>query len=192
MSRKFFAGLAPLVAAIAFAVIPAAAQASPEWFKGKTALTSSPITATTSGNLTFSALGSVIKCKVKDAEELWNSSSLIGEDSMVAFTPSACKAKPPLASCGPGLAEVLANGLPWPSHLIPGPPIRDEIQKMRILIRCPGTVGDEFEGSLSPEVAKGALIFGPGSGSLLDPSKNPLTISGVDKLEAGPGKISAK
>jgi hypothetical protein len=193
MNRKFFAGIAPLMVVIALAVIPAAAQASPAWFKGKTELTSSPITATTSGVLTFTALGSVIKCKVKDAEELWNPApGGPGQDLMTAFTLSVCKVKPALSSCAPGSVEVLANGLPWPSHLIPGPPIRDEIQKMRILVRCPGTVGDEFEGSLTPEVAKGALVFGPGSGTLLDPSSNPMTVSGTDKFEALPGKISAK
>lgn len=177
---------------IAVGVIPAAAQASPAWFKGKAEPTSSPITATTAGALTFTALGSVIKCKVKDAEELWNPvPGGPGQDSMTAFTLSACKVKPAFSACAPSSIEVIANGLPWPSHLIPGPPIRDEIQKMRIIVRCPGTVGDEFEGSLTPEVAKGALIFGPGSGTLLDPSKNPMTVSGVDKFEALPGKISA-
>jgi hypothetical protein len=48
-----------------------------------------------------------------------------------------------------------------------------------------------LEGSLTPEVAKGALVFGPGSGSLLDPSLNPMTVSGTDKFAALPGKISA-
>jgi hypothetical protein len=33
MSRKFFAGLSPLLAVIAFAVVPAAAQAEPHWYK---------------------------------------------------------------------------------------------------------------------------------------------------------------
>src|ERR1035437_7507153 len=99
MSRKSVAGIAPLLVVIAFALIPAAAQASPEWIKGKSAIGSSPLPATTSGPLTCTALGSVIKCKVKDAEELWNATSGVGQDSMTAFTLSACKVKPALASC---------------------------------------------------------------------------------------------
>ena len=100
--------------------------------------------------------------------------------------------------CPPGKVEVLANGLPWPSVLVttsPGPPpvIVDEIKKVRIQLRCvPGTVGDEFEGTLSPEVVGNTLLFGPGSGTLLDPTLNPMTVSGKDKIVAGPGKVTAK
>lgn len=72
--------------------------------------------------------------------------------------------------------------------------IRDEIQKMRLQLRCvPGAITDEFEGSLTPEVGVGTLNFGgPEGGQLQDAGLNPLTITGTDKLKAPPGKITAQ
>jgi hypothetical protein len=195
MRKKLFAGLAPLLAVTAFAVVPAAAQAAPHWYKKGVLVGSVPITVATSGALTLSALSTVIVCKVNDSEKIWNpAGGGAGEDLVTAFTLSKCKVKAGSSACPKGPAEVLSNGLGWPSHLIPGTPIRDEIQKIRLIVRCiPGTVGDEFEGSLTPEVGNGKLIFGgPGGGMLLDSFSNPMTIAGTDNLIAPPGKITAK
>lgn len=153
------------------------------------------MTVVTSGNLSFSALGAVIKCKVSDGEEIWNPvGGGAGEDTMTSFNLTKCKVTTPSSACTKGATEVLSNGLSWPSQLIPGTPIRDEIQKMRIIIRCmTGTPPDEFEGSLTPEVGNGKLIFGgPGGGLLQDPFLNKMEISGIDNMAAGPGKITAK
>lgn len=201
MNKKLFASLAPLLAVTAFAVVPAAAQAEPHWYKGTTLIGSSPITIATSGNLTLNTLGASIKCKVTDAEEIWNPvGGGAGQDSVTAFMLTGCKNKVASASCPKGPITITAEGLPWPSRLFSTPPpasvIRDEITKIRLNVGCAGsagTVGDVFEGSLTPEVGNGTLIFGPGSGSLLDSGSNPLTISGVDKLKGPPkGKITAK
>ena len=72
--------------------------------------------------------------------------------------------------------------------------IRDEIEKVRLVVKCnAASAGDEFEGTLTPEVGNGVLIFGgPGGGTLFDGSLNPMTVSGKDKLKAPPGKITAK
>lgn len=197
--RKKFAVLAPLLAIMAFAVIPASAQAVPHWYKKNLPIGSGPIPAATAGALELTALGTTVKCKVKDTEEIWNpASGGPGEDLMTAFTLVNCKSKPGNSACPPGNVEVLANGLPWPSVLVttalgPPPVIVDEIKKIRLLLRCiPGTVGDEFEGTLSPQVVGKVLLFGPGSGTLTDPSLNPMTVSGNDKIVAGPGKVTAK
>ncbi len=195
MQKKLFASFLPLLALAALAVLPAVAQAVPHWYKKGVPIGSAPVPVATSGAFTLNALSTTIKCKVKDAEEIWNpASGGPGEDLLTAMTLSGCKAKPASSACPKGAVEVFANGLPWPSHLIPGPPIRDEIQKVRLLVRCiPGTVGDEFEGSLTPEVGNGSLLFGgPMGGTLLDPSLNPMTVTGKDKLTAPPGKVTAK
>jgi hypothetical protein len=197
--KKQFAAIVPLLAVVAFMVVPAAAQAVPHWYKKGVLVGSVPVPVKTAGALTLNALGTTVKCKVTDSEEIWNpASGGPGQDLVTAFATSKCKTTAVSPVCPKGPAEVIANGLPWPSHLFTTPPpgsvIRDEIEKIRLLFRCiPGTPGDEFEGSLTPEVGNGVLIFGgPGGGQLLDGSSNPMTVTGSDKLIAPPGKITAK
>ncbi len=195
MKKKFFVGLVPLLSIAAFAVMPAVAQAVPHWYKQNKLIGSAPVTVATSGNLTLTSPGSVIKCKVNDSEEIWNpASGGPGQDLVTAFTLSKCKNKTSSAACPKGPIEVLSAGLPWPSELIAGTPIRDEIKKVRLVVRClAGTVPDEFEGALTPEVGNGMLVFGgPGGGTLFDALLNPMTVAGKDKLTAPPGKITAK
>ncbi|HEX4467792.1 MAG TPA: hypothetical protein VH025_11445 [Solirubrobacteraceae bacterium] len=197
MNRKFLAAIAPVLACTALAVAPALAQAEPHWYKGKVLLGSTPMTVTTSGNLTINALGATIKCKVNDAEEVWNPSGGPGVDLMAAFTLTNCKNKVATAACPKGAIAVTAEGFSWPSRLFTEAPttIRDEINKVRLNVGCAGTsgtVGDVFEGTLTPEVGKGKLAFGgAGGGTLVDAGLNPLTVSGNDKF-ASPKGILAK
>jgi hypothetical protein len=201
MSRSFTAGLAPLLALIAFAVVPAAAQAEPHWYKKNALVGSGPVTTTTKGGLVLNALGAEIKCKVNDKEEIWNpASGGAGEDSMTGFALIKCKNKIATPACPKGAITVIAENLPWRTLLVSTPPpgsvIRDLIFGVTLWVGCAnsaGTVGDVFEGTLSPEVGLGKLIFGgPGGGTLLDSSSNPLTVSGVDSIKAPPGKVTAK
>jgi len=119
---------------------------------------------------------------------------------MTAFVLSGCKNKVASAACPKGALTIKAEGLPWPSRLISTPPpgsvIRDEIVGIKLLVGCAGssgTVGDLFEGSLSPEVGNGTLIFGgPGGGTLFDSGANPMTASGIDKLMVPKSNITAK
>jgi hypothetical protein len=198
MQKKLLAGIAPMLALVAFAVVPAAAQAEPHWYKGKVALGSTPLAVTTGGNLTLNALGATIKCKVNDVEEIWNpSAGGPGVDLMTAFNLSKCKVKVASPGCPKGPITVLAENLPWPSRLFTEPPatIRDEIATVRLNVGCAnsaGTVGDVFEGKLTPEVAKGRLVFGgPSGGVLVDSGANPLTVSGNDNFTS-PKTILAK
>jgi hypothetical protein len=191
--------LIPLLALVAFAAIPAAAQALPHWYKKGVIIGSSPVTVVTSGAFTVTTPSLTVKCKLSDSEEIWNpASGGPGQDLMTSFTFAGCKNKASSAACPKNTAEVLPNGLPWPSHLISSTSsptvIRDEIQKMRLIVRClAGTVPFEYEGSLTPEVGNGALIFGgPGGGALLEGGINPLTLTGKDKMTAPPGKITAQ
>ncbi len=201
MNRKLLASLAPLLAITAFAFAAAAAQAEPHWYKKNALVGSSPVTVATAGTLTLNALSATIKCKVADSEEIWNpAGGGAGQDLVQAFVLSGCKNKVSSAACPKGKLEVKAEALPWPSRLFSTPPpgsvIRDEIAGIRLLVACissAGTVGDVFEGSLTPEVGNGALIFGgPGGGMLFDSGSNPMTVSGKDTLKAPPGKITAK
>jgi hypothetical protein len=198
MIQKRFACLAPLLAVMAFAVVPAAAQAAPHWYKKNIAVGPTPVTVTTAGTLTLNALSTTIVCKVNDAEEIWNPTGGAGQDLVTAFALT-CKNKVASAACPKGKVSVLAEALGWPSRLISTPPpgsvIRDEIVKVRLNVGCAGssgTVGDVFEGSLTPEVGKGKLIFGgPGGGTLFDGASNPMTVSGMDSLKGAPGQITA-
>ncbi len=202
MKIKSMAGLAPLLALIAFAVVPAAAQAAPHWYKKNVLVGSAPVTTVTVGTLTLKALGAEIKCKVNDNEEIWNpASGGAGEDLMTGFLLVVpCKNKVASPGCPKGPLTVIAENLPWRTLLVSStatpPVIRDFIFGVRLWVGCSnsaGTLGDVFEGTLSPEVGVGALIFGgPGGGTLLDSFSNPLEVSGKDNIIAPPGKITAK
>ena len=200
MRRKFLAGLVPCVAVAAFALAPAAAQAEPHWYKKGVLVGSAPVATTTKGSVVLKALGAEIKCKVNDKEEIWNpASGGAGEDLMTGFALINCKNKIATPACPKGPISVIAENLPWPSRLVTTPPpgsvIRDVIMGVTLNVGCAGssgTVGDVFEGTWSPEVGVGALIFGPGSGTLFDSSANPLETTGVDTIKAPPGKIGAK
>lgn len=198
MNRKLLTGIAPVLAVAVFAVAPAVAQAEPHWYKNKAPIGSAPLTVTTAGNLTLNALGATISCKVNDAEEIWNpASGGPGVDLMQAFNLSKCKVKVASAACPKGAITVAAEGLPWPSRLFTEPPatIRNEIVKVRLNVGCAGssgTVGDVFEGTLTPEVVKGKMVFGgPSGGTLFDAGANPLTVSGNDNFTS-PKTILAK
>lgn len=201
MNKRFFASLAPLLAITAFAVVPAAAQAEPHWYKNNVPVGPGHVTMATKGMLVFSVLGVTIKCKLNDSEEIWNPiGGGAGEDLVTAFALTGCKNKVASPVCPKGAVTIKSEGLPWPSRLVSTPPpgsvIRDEILKIRLLVGCAGssgTVGDEFEGSLSPEVGNGILIFGgPGGGTLFDSGANPMTASGIDKLMVPKSNITAK
>jgi hypothetical protein len=200
MRRKFLAGLVPCLAVAAFALAPAAAQAEPHWYKKGVPVGSAPVATTTVGAVIFKALGAEIKCKVNDKEEIWNpTSGGAGEDLMTGFALINCKNKVASPGCPKGPITVTAENTPWVTRLVTTPPpgsvIRDYIYGVKLVVGCAnsaGTVGDVFEGTWSPEVGTGALIFGPGSGTLFDPSSNPLETKGVDTIKAPPGKIEAK
>ena len=144
------------------------------------------VTVKTSGTLTLNTEFGPVTCKVKDVEEIWNPASGNGEDLMTVFVLSGCKSKlcPPKQK-----TEVNALGLPWPSHLTAGSPVRDEIEKVDLEIRCSiSGYLDEYKGTLTPEVGNSVLTFGAGSGELEDSLHHKATITGTDKLA---GKITA-
>jgi hypothetical protein len=196
MSRKLLAGLTPLLV-ISALVLPAAAQALPHWYKKNVQLTAAHTTVATGGSLTFTSVLATVKCKVSDAEEIWNPvGGGPGEDLVTGFTTSGCKIKVGSSACPKvgSTPTIVANGLNWPSFLVNTPPIRDEIVKIRLKFGCSaGAVPDEFEGTLTPAVGNGKLVFGgPGGGALHDALLNTMEVSGNDTMVALPGKVTAK
>lgn len=190
MSRKLYAAFVPLLAVIAFAVMPAIAQAEPHWYKceakaggtyhdpdctetagtklfAQTRLpfTSEKLPIATYGILVLhnATLGTVT-CHVVDEGNIWNTTlAAAGKDEITLFTNSSCVASP--TAC-PGITiTALRKGSPlsetnaWPTHLIPGPPIRDVIEEIEIKVVCPGVIETTFTGTLMPKIVNGSPSF---------------------------------
>jgi alpha-tubulin suppressor-like RCC1 family protein len=177
--------------------ILATAEPVPHWFKGNVELPPGGPhqNMTTKGALTFHTLGVATVCKLKDEEKIWNPlGGGAGEDEVTLFTLGSTKCGSTPQVCPPHTStEVISKGLAWPSHLIyVAPVIRDEIEKIKLEVRCGGTYVDEFEGTLTPTVGDGVLEFGNGSGQLKDGAGNITTVTGIDKLKAPPGAITAQ
>ena len=172
MNRRLLSALVPLLAIVALAAIPAAAQAEPHWYvKGKP-LTKKKNVKTEAG-LTIGPIPGttiVVSCKVKDVETLENpASGGPGIDLMKAFKVTSCGPNPcPVNSAGiAGALKVNALGLPWPSRLVEVPPIADEISGITLEFTCKKT-GPLFTltGTLFPWVNLNQLEFTSGTGTL--------------------------
>jgi hypothetical protein len=186
MNRKIFG--AALLAVAAFATTPVLAQAAPPlWLSNGKPIPAGVVEpVATSGKLTITlraptgALISVIKCKVKDKENIQNGPNG-GIDEMVAFTLTGCKGKPSPCPAGTQL-EVVAPNLPWRTALVAGEPIRDQIFGMLLEVRCSKRILSIYEGTLLPIVGNSVLTFDAGSGALSG-AMGTLQIGGSDKLK---------
>jgi len=197
--KKLLGFLAMVTAACA--MTSAAAQAAPpEWLSNGKPIPAGVVEpVATSGKLTITlraATGgpiSTINCKVVDEENIQNTPEG-GLDEMKDIRFAGCKAKPSPCPAGT-VTEIRALGLPWRSQLIPGPPIRDEFFGVALEVTCSGKIlVGVYIGTLSPEVGKSVLVFGPGSGMLSEPKSGGFAeITGKDKLKGPPGdtKITA-
>jgi alpha-tubulin suppressor-like RCC1 family protein len=116
----------------------------------------------------------VVKCKVKDEETIVNPvGGGAGTDELTQFTASSCSGKP--VGCPAGSkVELLAHNLPWHSHLVAGPPIRDVIEGVDLEVRCGGVPFELITENLEPTVGTSVLDF---TG----------TVSGSDKLTGPKG-----
>ncbi len=169
----------------------------PHWYSnGKRIAEGTPETVKTGGTLVFTAtLGGstgTLKCKVADTEIVENPlGGFAGTDEMTAMSFSGCVLTPkcPLVD----KLEVIANVLPpWPSELLAGTPIRDEISSISVEVKCVGSspASVTYTGTLTPEVASSsALVFGPGSGSLTGSNTAIATVAGTDKLTGPTGDL---
>jgi hypothetical protein len=209
MSRKLYAAFVPLLAVVAFAIAPAAAQAAPHWYschevaagtgkytdpdctklaKGNFELTRLPFTSAktqviTWGKLTLhnATLGEVT-CKKIDAGNVWNTVlANPGLDNIEAFTLYECTS----TTCE-GTTTVTAAGLPWLTELVAGPPIRDKTTGISVTIKCTKPVVEAtFTGELTPEFVNDSpsyTEFGAGSGHLTSSVFGEGTVTGKDKI----------
>jgi len=217
MIKKLSASLVPLLA-IAFAMLPVAARAAPHWYSnGKLIKEGEVVPLTTTSNaLKFHVSGSdydiKLQCALRDQETITNpTGGGPGTEEVTEFALSGCSGtnKPERVTeplCPAGVEpEVITEGLPWLSRLIPGPPIRDEI------VAGPGVSGeaivlaprclvlgnyqyfDLFSGILIPTVGNSVLTFGTAV-ELRDIHEHIVTVTGKDKLKGPPGdqKITAQ
>jgi hypothetical protein len=167
----------------------------PHWYSnGKRIPEGTPEPVKTSGTLEFTAtLGlstATLKCKAADTEVVENPlGGLAGIDEMTALAFSGCVLVPKCPAADK--LEVVAKP-PFPSELIAGTPIRDEISAITVDVKCAGSnpASVVYTGTLTPEVATtSALVFGPGSGSLTGSNTATATVSGTDKLTGPTGDI---
>jgi len=213
MSKKLYTAFVPLFAVAAFAVMPAVAQAQPHWYRNGTIIKAGKTVKVTTHSvlpgLDFKALGVTITCKVvTDKGTVTNpTSGGAGYDNITNFVNKECTATP-ASPCKTGETleltalkgeEPLTAENEWPSTLLAGPPIRDEIREIEIWIECnkagTKTVLDTFTGTLTPKIVNGttgteagcaagtdtvAEFDEPGSGFLLDPAGNKGFPSGKD------------
>lgn len=192
MSRKIYAALLPLLAVIAFASMSGAAQAAPHWYickhetvathewsdsacsvasakKGEYERVRLPFNeaektrVTTFGKLTLEAsTGATVTCFVSDRGKIWNVAlTTNGLDEITAFENYECTSN----FCETGLS-VTAEGLPWPTELLAGPPVKVRIgtaaKPVKIRLKCttPTEVNLLFEGTLEPEWVNGTQTNG--------------------------------
>jgi hypothetical protein len=189
MSKKLYGALLPVIAVVAFASISGAAQAAPHWYKcvhvgggasqyrdsscsEKTGtgeyervrlpFTEEKLRVKTFGKLALEASnGATINCFVDDHGKIWNTIlEKPGLDEVQVFENYECTSN----FCETGLAAT-SEGLPWPTELVAGPPIRDKIGsaakpvKIRLTCTKPAT-NLLFEGTLEPEFVNGTQANG--------------------------------
>jgi hypothetical protein len=190
MNRRFL-GLAPLLAVIALATLPAVSQAEPHWYLGSAPLKAGKkMSVKTEGKLLFSIPGTTIQvsCAVKDVEVLLNPiGGGAGVDSMKSFKLSSCGPNPcpVLASGKQGTLKVNSLKLPWASRLVEIPPIADEISGIEIEFTCKKVPFLTMSGTLFPWVNLGFLEFTAATGTL-----SGVTVTGIDNFS--PPTITAK
>jgi len=162
----------------------------PHWYSnGKRIAEATPEVVATGGTLVLNSGGTVVKCAVKDSETIENPvGGSAGVDEITAFTLVKCTGGP----C-PKSVTFAANGLPWATELIAGPPIRDEIVGIELEEKCKNAFLHLFEGNLTPAVGNSRLEFGAGSGELEEGGlKAAFTGNDVLKGPVGDTKITAE
>jgi len=176
MSKKLYTGLVPLLAVVAFAMAPAAAQAKqcttasavvgpcPHFSLGKQ-LTATKTKTLSWGNLQLSSAAGNIACSNAILAREWNpavvkpaTDGASGEDETLAFGSGECVDE----TC-PGVGFVQPRGLPWPSELIENGKgeVQDESSSVKVVIGCENPLEKGTGAEYSPNGGKilGELEF---------------------------------
>lgn len=192
---------ATVAAALTFG-ITASAQAAPHWLAEGKLIGSQTVPVKGRGNLGFRVGINEADCAVKESGTITNppgGGAGIGE--MLTFRTASCTNpadphQPPMCPSGPkSRPEILALGLPWPSHLAAAESptrIEDVLEGVQLEARCKqGMSYGVFSGTLVAIVEPGELRF-EGRGGLPGASGT-LFIEGAVPLRGphGARKISA-
>lgn len=144
--------------------------------------------ATTSGKLTFVVAGQSCTTTVADEETIVNPvGGGSGMDEVTSFNVTPCKAVKK-GLCPTGL-EIVAQHLPWKSHLQEGTPEPDPTEGIELEIRCHGRSLGTYTGTLTPLLGESTLTFNEASGVLTETGggKGTLSVSGTEKVTGPKG-----
>ena len=138
--------------------------------------------ATTSGKLTFVVNGQPCTTTVTDEETIVNPvGGGSGTDEVTSFKVKPCK-KAKTGLCPTGV-EIVAQHLPWKSHLLEGTPEPDPTEGMELEVRCHGRLLAIYTGTLTPLLGESTLTFNEASGALKGgEGAGTLSISGTEKV----------
>ncbi len=138
--------------------------------------------AKTSGKLTFVVNGQPCTTTVTDEETILNPvGGGSGTDEVTSFTVAPCK-KTKTGPCPTG-TEIVAQNLPWKSHLLEGTPEPDPTEGMELEVKCHGKVLGIYSGTLTPLLGESTLTFNEASGELKGgEGAGTLLITGIEKV----------
>jgi hypothetical protein len=178
MSKRLYATLLPLVAVAAVAIVPAAAQAAPHFYKEGTRLpfTEAKTQVVSWGKLKLTASnGIVIECKVIDAGNVWNTVlAANGKDNLEVFQNYECSS----AQCA--TVSIVTGKLPYETELteVVSGTIRDSVKVTELVVTCSGS-SLTFSGTLEPTNLE---FTGATSGTLTGTGGVTATVEGKDKI----------
>jgi hypothetical protein len=180
------------------------APGNPHWYgNGKLLKEGDAVAVTINGTLTVTnVLGGefTARCAVKGKGTVENpAGGGAGTDELAEFVLSNCSARN--APC-PDQTELVAGNLPWSTHLIPGPPIRDVVEGVELELNCgTGLFAGSYTGTLMPTISTSVAKFGAESGELRDQANRKATVTGTVRLKGprgdqditarGPGRCDA-
>ncbi len=149
----------------------------------------------TKGKLTFLINGQYpCTTNVTDEETILNPvGGGTGTDEVTSFNIAPCK-KSKGAPCPNGY-ELVAQKLPWKSHLLGGTPEPDPTEGMTLEVKCHGQLLSTYTGTLTPLLGESTLEFNERSGELREAlpghpgefGPGTLSVSGIDKLTGPKG-----
>ena len=181
MSKKFLMGFAPLLALVAFAVVPAMAQAQGRWTVNDAPLvgTANVLNGSKLVTLTDAELEIDIECEVSSTGTITNPGTGNGKDSITAIQFKNCVGT---GVNGTGCtATVTPENLPWSTVLNTAGTI-DTIKKVTVKITLAGTCPDA--GATVGYGSNTATLTDTITNDVFPPAGTPNCLSTVETLQS--------